>query len=31
MAEDIEGRFERYCEVMVEALSHADRRQPACW
>ena len=31
MAEDIEARFERYCEVMVEALSHADRRQPACW
>jgi SRSO17 transposase len=31
VAEDIEARFERYCEVMVEALSHADRRQPACW
>jgi len=31
MAADIEARFERYCEVMVEALAHADRRQPACW
>ena len=26
--EDIEARFERYCEVMVKALGHADRGQP---
>jgi hypothetical protein len=26
--EDIEARFERYCEVMVKALGHADRGEP---
>lgn len=31
MAEDIEARFERYCDVMVSALAHADRREPGCW
>jgi SRSO17 transposase len=27
----IESRFEGYCEVITQALSHADRRQPAQW
>lgn len=27
----LESRFERYCEVMVEALAHADRAQPGRW
>jgi len=27
----VESRFERYTEVMVEALGHADRAQPARW
>ena len=31
MAQTIEARFERYCDVMAEALSHADRRAPAQW
>ena len=31
MSMDIEKRFERYCEPIVEALAHADRRQPAQW
>jgi len=31
MAESIESRFQRYCEVMQKALAHADRRQPAQW
>lgn len=31
MAEDIEARFERYCDMVVSALAHADRREPACW
>lgn len=31
MAEDIEARFERYCDGVVSALAHADRREPACW
>jgi SRSO17 transposase len=31
MAEDIEARFERYCDVMVSPLAHADRREPGCW
>jgi SRSO17 transposase len=31
MRGSIESRFERYCEPLVEALSHADRRQPAQW
>ena len=31
MAQAIEARFERYCDVMTEALRHADRRAPAQW
>src|SRR3990170_2102779 len=31
MAQAIEARFERYCDVMTEVLSHADRRAPAQW
>jgi len=31
MAQTIEARFERYCDVMTEALAHADRRAPARW
>jgi SRSO17 transposase len=31
MKEAIEVRFDRYCDPIVEALSHADRRQPAQW
>lgn len=31
MAKDIEARFERYCDMVVSALAHADRREPACW
>ena len=30
MAENIEGRFERYCDGEVSALAHADRREAAC-
>ena len=28
---DLESRFERYADVMVEALGHADRATPARW
>ena len=31
MGNSLESRFERYCEVMVKALSHADRETPARW
>ena len=31
MVKSLESRFERYCEVMVQALSHADRATPARW
>jgi SRSO17 transposase len=31
MRESIEKRFERYCQPIVAALAHADRRQPAQW
>jgi SRSO17 transposase len=31
MGGDMESRFERYAEVMVEALGHADRATPARW
>lgn len=31
MSASIEGRFEAYCKPIVEALSHADRSQPAQW
>ena len=31
MGKSLESRFERYCDVMVEALSHADRATPARW
>lgn len=31
MSLDIESRFEAYCEELVKAFSHADRRQPARW
>ncbi len=31
MGNGLEARFERYCEVMVSALSHADRATPARW
>ena len=31
MGENVETRFERYAEVMVDALGHADRAQPARW
>ena len=31
MSGSIEERFERYCKPIVEALSHADRCQPAQW
>ena len=31
MAKSLESRFERYCDVMVGALSHADREVPARW
>lgn len=31
MGGDVESRFERYAEVMVEALGHADRATPARW
>lgn len=31
MANSVESRFERYCEVMVGALGHADRAMPARW
>src|SRR5262249_22749416 len=31
MSAGIESRFESYCKPIVEALSHADRGQPAQW
>ena len=31
MGQSLESRFEDYCSVMVEALSHADRATPARW
>ena len=31
MGSNVELRFERYAEVMVEALGHADRATPARW
>jgi SRSO17 transposase len=31
MGSSVESRFERYGEVMVEALGHADRATPARW
>jgi len=31
MGNGVESRFERYAEVMVEALGHADRATPARW
>ena len=27
----LESRFEKYVEVLVKALGHGSRRQPACW
>ena len=31
MSRSLERRFERYCDPIIEALAHADRRQPAQW
>lgn len=31
MGKSLESRFERYCEVLSRALSHADRHTPARW
>lgn len=31
MGSGVESRFERYAEVMVQALGHADRATPARW
>src|SRR3972149_2443451 len=31
MSSSVESRFERYADVMVEALGHADRGTPARW
>ena len=31
MGSGVESRFERYAEVMVKALGHADRATPAQW
>ena len=31
MGSSVESRFERYADVMVEALGHADRAAPARW
>jgi len=31
MVSSLESRFERYADVMVEALGHADRATPARW
>ena len=31
MAKSLESRFEAYCDKMVEALAHRDRRTPARW
>ena len=31
MGDDVESRFERYTDLMVKALGHADRATPARW
>jgi len=31
MAKSLESRFEAYCDEMVKALAHIDRRTPARW
>ena len=31
MGKSLESRFERYADVMIEALGHADRATPARW
>ena len=31
MGSGVESRFERYADVMVQALGHADRAMPARW
>ena len=31
MAKSLESRFERYVDVMIESLGHADRATPARW
>ena len=31
MGSGVESRFERYADVMVKALEHADRATPARW
>ena len=31
MGSGVESRFERYTEVLVDALGHADRATPARW
>ena len=31
MGRSIEARFERYANVMIEALGHADRATPGRW
>jgi SRSO17 transposase len=31
MSVTLDGRFEQYCQVIVGALGHADREQPAQW
>jgi SRSO17 transposase len=31
MESGLESRFEKYVEVLVKALGHASREQPACW
>lgn len=31
MGSGVESRFERYADVMVQALEHADRATPARW
>jgi len=31
MAKSLESRFERYADVMIESLGHADRATPARW
>lgn len=31
MGSNVESRFERYADVMIESLGHADRATPARW
>lgn len=31
MSASLERRFQNYCEPIIEALAHVDRRQPAQW